>query len=66
MWVLQIDTYEGRDPVPTVTHVFYGDTRADAKAVADAHRETDEFFAGSFTGEWNGIELHNRSSWRHV
>lgn len=58
---LQITTYEfyGRKWHPTVTHTFYGDTEEELHKIRDAHRKTDTFFNGSFTGSFNGIILMN-------
>jgi len=63
--MLVINTYEGDDELPILTHIFHGETRDDALAVMRAHMETDEFFRASVNdGEWNGIELSNEEEWQ--
>ncbi len=58
---LQITTYEFYSGSwhPTLTHTFYGETRDELHKIRDAHRKTDSFFNGSFTGKFNGIILMN-------
>lgn len=58
---LQITTYEFYSNFwqPTVTHTFYGNTEEELQKIRDAHRKTDTFFNGSFTGKFNGIILMN-------
>ena len=51
MWIAQYDTYESATGTrrPVVTHMFYGDTRAEAEGVARAHAMADKFFNGCTT-----------------
>ena len=58
---LSITTYEFYDGDwhPTLTHTFYGKTEQDARKIMEAHRNTDSFFNGSFSGKWNGLILKN-------
>lgn len=44
---------------PTVTHVFIGDNEDEARGVMNAHRQADQFFNASFSGNYNGIVLVN-------
>lgn len=45
--------------VATVSHTFLGDTEEELKGIMQAHAKTDQFFAGSLKGNWNGIILKN-------
>ncbi len=45
--------------VATVSHTFLGDTEEELKGIMQAHAKTDQFFAGSLKGNWNGIVLRN-------
>lgn len=60
-----ITTYELRQEngkqvfVATVSHTFFGDTEEELKDIMQAHAKTDQFFAGSQKGKWNGITLRN-------
>jgi hypothetical protein len=64
---LQIDTYEGDDETPVISHVFYGATKAEAEAVVKAHMGTDSFFRAAMTsGNFKGIRLSNYSSWEDL
>lgn len=58
---LTVTTYEfdGREWTAAVTHVFHGDSREEVLAILEAHKKTDAFFAGSFTGNFRGIRLKN-------
>lgn len=60
-----ITTYELRKEngkpvfIATVSHTFFGDTEEELKGIMQAHEKTDQFFAGSLKGNWNGITLRN-------
>lgn len=41
--------FEGRETTPTVTHVFYGATAAQAEHVYEAHMQSDAFLRGCTT-----------------
>lgn len=58
---LTVTTYEfdGSEWIAVVTHTFHADTEDDAYAILEAHKKTDAFFAGSFAGKFNGINLAN-------
>lgn len=61
-----ITTYEWSETglpqwVPVVTHVFHGRNKKQIKQIIEAHKQTDEFFAGSFKGKWKGFDLTNSS-----
>lgn len=58
---LQITTYEFYDRKwhATLTHTFYGNTEDELYKIRDAHRKTDTFFNGSFTGGFKDIILMN-------
>lgn len=45
--------------IATVSHTFLGDTEEELKGIMQAHAKTDQFFAGSLKGNWNGIILKN-------
>jgi len=42
-WKIVHHTMENDDPRPIVTHIFYGDTRAEVMHVYEAHRKSDKF-----------------------
>lgn len=57
-----ITTYEWSETglhMPVLTHVFHGRNKKQIKQIIEAHKQTDEFFAGSFKGRWNRITLNN-------
>lgn len=59
-----ITTYEWDETglpqwVPILSHTFYGKNKSEIRIIIAAHKKTDEFFAGSFKGKWNGIKLKN-------
>ena len=59
---LTITTYEmtpDKKWNPVVTHVLYGGTRKEVYGVLDAHMKIDQFFAGSYKGQWRGLILTN-------
>jgi hypothetical protein len=61
---LQVDIYENEDEDPSVTHIFWGKTKADAVGVSRAHEKTDEFYAGAVqSGVWNEIPLTVEETW---
>lgn len=45
-WRIVQHIYEGTEDEPTLTHVFYGETRVRAEQVFQAHMETDSFMRG--------------------
>jgi hypothetical protein len=53
-----VDTFEDGD-FPVVRHVFYGKTEADARAVMEAHKGSDKFFAGCAKGKMGNIKCRN-------
>ena len=60
----QVDIFEGEDEDPTLTHIFWGKTKADAVGVSRAHEKTDKFYAGAVqSGEWEGIPLVIEETW---
>lgn len=46
IWRIVQHIYEGNDTEPTLTHVFYGETRERAEEVFQAHMTTDSFMRG--------------------
>jgi hypothetical protein len=65
MFVLQHDIYEGQDPSPVLTHLFYGATQHDALAVLNAHATYDEFLKAALTTlNFKGIPLRTTYQWR--
>jgi hypothetical protein len=42
-WRIRSEIYEGDDPDPIVTHLFWADTREGAKEVMSAHMASDRF-----------------------
>ncbi len=69
MWEFHVLTYEIDDdgqPAPTVEHVFFGKTKAEAEHVASSHRKSDSFFRGCGTNRertWHGIRCYSDSWW---
>lgn len=51
---LIIETYEGNDTTPVLSHVFYGKTASEVNAVVKASMTT---------GSFKGIPLRNRTQW---
>lgn len=49
MWCLRVDTYENKERMPVLTHVFYGQTKAEADGIYRAHLQTDSFLKASVT-----------------
>ena len=45
--------------VATVSHTFLGDAEEELRGIMHTHAKTDQFFAGSLKGNWNGIILRN-------
>lgn len=43
----------------TLVHIFYGDTMDEIQGIIKAHRNADQFFNGSFIGNYKGIILKN-------
>lgn len=50
---------EKEEAIETIGHIFYGDTIEDIQGLIAAHRKTDTFFDGSFSGQWKDIKLKN-------
>jgi hypothetical protein len=48
-WRIVQQIYEQGEVEPTLTHVFYGETRERAQQVYDAHMGTDAFMRGCVT-----------------
>lgn len=58
------EIYEDDDEVPTVTHVFHGETKERAREVKASHMMTDQFLrAAEKQGEFKGIELSVDERW---
>jgi hypothetical protein len=52
------DIFEGSDKTPTLRHVFFGKTLAEARAVRLAHAKSDRFLAAAIHGaSFRGIPL---------
>lgn len=49
MWRIIQHIYEGDERDPTLTHVFYGETRDRAEEVYRAHMQSDSFMRGCVT-----------------
>lgn len=49
-FTIVVDTYEGNDTAPVVTHAFHGKDPAQADAFRRAHLKYDSFFAGCERG----------------
>lgn len=65
MFILQHDIFEGNDPSPVVTHLFYGNTKEEALGILNAHAKYDEFLRASLTTlNFHGILLRTTYSWR--
>lgn len=61
---LIIDTYEGNDTTPVLSHVFHGKTAADIQQIIAAHMQTDSFFKASMTTRsFQGMKLTNKQRW---
>lgn len=59
MWVGEYNTFERAigNRRPVLTHIFYGDTRAEVVRVVQAHMASDRFFNGcTNNGRYGNIE----------
>lgn len=54
----EIDEEKG-EAIETIGHIFYGDNMEEIQGLIAAHRKTDTFFDGSFSGQWKDIKLKN-------
>jgi hypothetical protein len=67
MIVLVHTIYEGQDPSPVLTHLFYGATQQDALDTLHAHATYDEFLRSALTTfNFKGIPLHSTYQWKTV
>jgi hypothetical protein len=60
----RVDIYENDSDIPTLSHVFWGNSREDARGISEAHMHTDTFYRGAMErGEWHGIPLTVKEEW---
>ncbi len=74
-WRIVQNIYEGDEREPTLTHVFYGETRKRAGEVYQAHMRSDSFMRDCVTqGRFSDfscraesyLERKERGVWRRV
>ena len=56
---LVVNTYEENRPTPVVTHVFHGETKAQAVAFYQAHLKYDAFLQKCSKGRFKGMRCRN-------
>lgn len=75
-WRIVQNIYEGAETEPTLTHVFYGESRERAEQVYNAHLKSDSFMLACTTmrrfrdftcrAESHLEHLNARGAWKHV
>lgn len=64
MFYLHHAIYENDDDVPTLVHVFPGETMEDAERILKIHATWDAFLnAAITTGEFQGMQLRTEVEW---
>lgn len=58
LYAVTVYTYESND-YPILAHTFIGKTENEARSYLEAHKKTDEFFAGCEDGQWEDVECTN-------
>lgn len=57
---LVVETYEGRNPLPVVTHTFHGKSPEQAQAFYRAHLKADSFMRGCKSGHFANFRCRNK------
>lgn len=66
-WRIVQHIFEGEESAPTLTHIFYGETRERALAVYNAHMKTDSFMrACTIERQFRDFRCHARSHFEHL
>lgn len=65
-WAFVVDIYE-RQPYPVLRHVFYGQTKEEAKGYFESHLKIDAFLRDCVRrGRWTTVKCRAETYWMRL